>query len=80
MKGSLTLGEDAGSNVSIITLATVKMTTEHNSAFIKLQKKKSGGAVTGHLYVFLSWYMSTYQLFNAVTILFIEYLKAHDIP
>lgn len=44
MKGTLTLGGDAGSNVPIISQAMLKMTTEHNSAFIKLQKKKSGGA------------------------------------
>lgn len=36
--------------------------------------------MTGHLYAFLSWYTSTYQLFNAITILLIEYLEAHDIP
>lgn len=63
MKGSLTLGGDAGSDVSIITLAMLKMITKRNSAFIKLQKKKSEGPVTAHLYAFLSWYMSTYQLY-----------------
>lgn len=36
--------------------------------------------MTGHLCEFLSWYMSTYQLFNAIAILLIEYLEAHDIP
>lgn len=82
MKGSITIGRDAGYQITfIITLAMLKTTREHNGAFIKLQKKIKKWESSDRSFKYIPFFV--YEHISAIgchSILLIVYLIAHRIP
>lgn len=78
MKGSLTIGRDAGYQMYPWKLWLYWGQPQNNWALIKLQKKKNGEVMTGHSYTFF-----VYEHISAIgchNMLLTAYLKAHEIP